>query len=401
MSLAATASCRIRQALIRSERRRADIHIGREEGAGAVFSVAQLLRSNRLRKPMVVFRPEESAWGERVVHALDESDLSYALWNELPASPTAEDGDRLCLQWITEQCDCFVAVGDAAVIDLTKAAAACAHGRGRSIRTVAGRNRVKTRVPVVIAVPTVAGSGAESLTRAELSDARDGSLRIVSDAILPRFAVLDPELLSDAPRESITEAVVRGLCLATEAYLSGFADDAARALAASAVRGLLEAGEPCWNNGGSPMARATLLSASCDAGEAASGAGFGYADALSRSVADTLNMRYGDTCAAILPVVLEKYGNSATGKLAELAERCGAAEPERTKTEKAAALLDRIRQLFFCIGLPETLPAMGRDTVEAIASRASRDANPWCACPEVWQAEEWMSVLRNAGAFDQ
>lgn len=401
MSLAATASCRIRQALIRSERRRVDIHIGREEGAGAVFSVAQLLRSNRLRKPMVVVRPAESAWGERIVHALEESDLSYVIWDELPASPTAEDGDRLCLQWITEQCDCFVAVGDACVIDLTKAAAACAHGRGRSVRTIAGRNRVKTRVPPIIAVPTVAGSGAEALTRAELSDARGGSLRIVSDTLLPRFAVLDPELLSDASRASVSESVVRGLCLAVEAYLSGFADDAARALAASAVRGLLEAGEPCWNNGGSLVARGTLLSASCDAGEAASGAGFGYADALSRSTADVLKMSYGDACAAILPTVLEKYGNSAMGKLAELSERCGAAEPEMTKTEKTGALLERIRQLFFCIGLPETLPAMGRDSVEEIASRAAAEANPWCACPEVWQAEELMSVLRNAGARDQ
>lgn len=399
MSITTTAVCRIRQMVIRAGRRsmRA-VRPTKEEGAGSVFSVAQLLRSNRLQKPLIVAGRGGETGRERVIHALDESDLTYALWEELPAVPTAEDGENIRMQWIIDQCDCFIAIGDTAVIDIVKAAAARASGRSRPIRDMAGRGRIKHRVPPVVAIPTVAGSGAEALSRAEISDVRGGRFLMEDAALQPPFAILDPELLTDMSREAVTEAAVRGLCYAMEACLSGFADDSTRAMAADAVRGFLDAAEPCWNNGGTADHRCKLLSASRDAGEAASRAGFGYAEALSRNTANATRGSFSGACAAILPAVLEKYGNQVTSQLAELSGRCGAAEDGMTKTEKAAALMDRIRQLFFCIGLSETLPIMGRDTVNEIADRTAAEANPWCACPEVWTASDLAAVLRRAGA---
>lgn len=399
MSMTTAAVCRIRQAVIRAQRRSLrSIHPVKEEGAGSVFSVAQLLRSNRLRKPMIVAGRGDDTARERVVHALEESDLTYVLWEGLPDCPTAEDGEKIRLQWITEQCDCFIAVGDAAVIDITKAAAARTAVRSRPILNMVGRDKVRRKLPPVIAVPTVAGSGAEALSRAEILDDR-GSRFLMEDAVLqPPFAVLDPELLTDMSREAVTEAAIRGLCLAVEAYLSGFADDTARALAADAVRGFLDAAEPCWNNGGTADHRCRLLSASHDAGEAASRAGFGYAEALSRNTVKVTQMPFQEACAVLLPAVLEKYGNQAVGRLAELSERCGAAADGMTKAEKATALAERIRQLIFCIGLPESLSIMGRDTVNEIAELSAAEANPWCACPEVWDATDFAEVLRRAGA---
>ncbi|MGM9614157.1 MAG: iron-containing alcohol dehydrogenase [Oscillospiraceae bacterium] len=399
MSMTTTAICRLRQMVLRARRRRLkSIHPSKEEGAGSVFSVAQLLRSNRLQKPMIVAGRGGQTGRERVLHALDESDMTYALWEELPAFPTAEDGEKIRMQWIIDRCDCFIAIGDAAVIDVVKAAAARASGRSKPILNMAGRDKIKHRVAPVVAIPTVAGSGAEALSRAELSDAGGRRFLMEDAAILPPFAILDPELLADMSREAVTEAAIRGLCYAMEAYLSGFADEPTRAMAADAVRGFLEATEPCWNNGGTADHRCKLLSASRDAGEAASRAGFGYAEALSRNTAKATKGSFSEACAAILPVVMEKYGNQATSPLAALSERCGAAEDGMTKAEKAAALTDRIRQLFFCIGLSETLPIMGRDTVNEIAERSAAEANPWCACPEVWDASELAAVLRKAGA---
>lgn len=399
MSMTTTAICRLRQMVIRARRRSMKaVHPTKEEGAGSVFSVAQLLRSNRLRKPLIVSGRGGETGRERVIHALDESDLTYALWEELPDFPTAEDGENIRMRWIMEQCDCFIAIGDAAVIDIVKAAAARASGRSKPILNMVGRDKIKHRVPAVVAIPTVAGSGAEALSRAEISDVRGGRFLMEDAALQPPFAILDPELLTDMSREAVTEAAIRGLCYAMEACLSGFADDATRAMAADAVRGFLDATEPCWNNGGTSDHRCKLLSASRDAGEAASRAGFGYAEELSRNTAKVTKGSFSGACAAILPAVLEKYGNKVTSQLAELSERCGAAEDGMSRTEKAAALMDRIRQLFFCIGLSETLPIMGRDTVNEIADLTAAEANPWCACPEVWSASELTAVLRRAGA---
>lgn len=399
MSLITTASCRVRQALLRAKRRGAkSVRPSVEEGAGSVFSVAQVLRSSRLHKPMVVVGSGADSGSERVIHALEESAFDFALWPQLPEEPTAEEGENLRLQWIREQCDCFIVVGDGAAIDITKAAAARAACRGKTIMNLVGRDKVRRKLPPVVAIPTVAGSGAETLARAEFSDGRGNRFAIQDPNIAPAFAILDPELIADAPRPALAEAAVSGLCLAVEAYLSGFGDDMARAAAADAVRGYLEAVEPCWNSGGTAVQRSILLTASRDAGEAASRAGFGYAAALSRSAAKVGGVSFGAACAAILPAVLEKYGNHAVGRLAALAELSGAAERDTSHPEKAAALIRRIRQLAFRIGLPDALEGLSRDGVNEVADLAAVEANPWYACPAVWPAADLAAVLRKAGA---
>lgn len=400
MSLTTTVVCRLRQSLLRARRVGArPVRPTVEEGAGSVFALGQLLRSNRLRKPMIVVGRGADAWGERAVNILEESDLACSLFDMLPADPTTDDGERLRLQWITDQCDCFVVIGDAAAIDLTKAAAARAACRNRTILELVGREKIRRKLPPVIAIPTASGGGRETLARAEIADIQ-GNIYVLEDAALaPAFAILDPELLADMPRGTLARYAAQGICLAVEAYLSGYADDYARAAAADAVRGLLSAVEPCWNSGGTTLQRSELLAASRDAGIAASQAGFGYAEALSRSVAKVRGGSRSEALAAILPAVLENYGNHAQGQLAELAELCGVAEADAPRAEKAAAVIDRIRQLFFRVGLPETLELMPREAGREIAEMAAADANPAYACPAVWTSADFTAALRRTGAL--
>lgn len=400
MSLTTTAVCRVRQAILRARRRSArPVRPTVEEGAGSVFALGQMLRSNRLHKPMVVVGHGADAWGERITALLEENDLSYSLWDMLPSVPTADDGEKIRLQWIMDQCDCFVVLGGRAAIDVTKAAAARAACRNRAIPELSGRDKIRRKLPTVIAIPTTAGGGTETLARAEVKDAQGTCLVLEDASLAPAFAILDPELLADMTRQELAEAAADGLCLAVEAYLSGYADDFARAAAADAVRGLLSAVEPCWNSGGTADQRSMLLSASRDVGVAASQAGFGYAAALSRSVERVRGESRHTVCAAILPTVLENYGNHAQARLACLAELCGTAPENGTRADKAGALIDRLRQLFFRIGLPEWLELMPREAVREIADMTAADANPWYACPAVWTAAEFTAVLRRAGAL--
>lgn len=400
MSLTTTVICRVRQAVLRARRRSArPARPTVEEGAGSVFALGQILRTNRLHKPMVVVGHGADAWGERITAILEENDLSYSLWDMLPAVPTVDDGEKIRLQWIMDQCDCFVVLGDSAAIDMTKAAAARAACRNRAIPELVGRDKIRRKLPPVVAIPTTAGGGTETLARAEVMDAQGTRLVLEDASLAPDYAILDPELLADMTRQELAETAVDGICLAVEAYLSGYADDFARAAAADAVRGLLSAVEPCWNSGGTTDQRSALLSASRDVGVAASQAGFGYAAALSRSVERVRGEKRYTVCASILPTVLENYGNRAQVRLAELAELCGIAAENGTHADKAGALIDRLRQLFFRIGLPERLELMPREAVREIADMAAADANPWYACPAVWTTSEFAAVLRRAGAL--
>lgn len=395
MSLIYTVGCRFRQAIIRASRSRRLDRQYVEEGTGAVFSVAQLLRNHRLQKPVVVTARGAEPVRERVLHALAENDFAWCVWDMPDRAVTAEDADDLRMTWVREACDSFIILGGGETIDFGKIAAALAAVRGRSFTSLVGYNKIRRRLPPVVAVPVAAGSGTESLSWASAADGQGNRLVVNDPALIPPFLILDPELMDDVPRPALAAACIDGLCLALEAYLSGYGDDGSRAVAADAVRGYLTALEPCWNSGGTTAQRSALLQASRMAGEAASQAGAGYARALTRGVVRVTGRPFGDVCGVLLPTVLEKYGNHAAERLAKLAEVSGVAS-EGSKAERAAALIARLRQLAFRIGLPEALEPLSAEAVAEIADLAAAEANPRYACPVVWTAADGAGVLRAA-----
>lgn len=396
MSFFYTAVCRIRQAAMRAGQPRRIERQSVEEGTGAVFSVAQLLRGSRLRRPIVVTSRGAENVRERVLHSLSENDLESVVWELPDHALTANDAEDLRMAWVREACDSFIVLGDGETIDFCKIAAALAAVRGRPFMSLVGTDRIRRRLPPVIAVPVAAGSGTESLAWAVLDDGQ-GSRFVIDDRnLVPAFLVQDPELLADVPRPALAAAGIDGLCLAVEAYLSGSADASSRAVAADAVRGFLSALEPCWNNGGTIAQRSALLDASRMAGEAASAAGAGYVRALCRAVCRVTGRSFGEVCSALLPAVMVKYGKNAAERLSSLAVICGAANTG-SQADKAAAFIERVRQLSFRIGLPDTLEPIGRDVAE-IADLAAAEANPRYVCPVVWTAADCADVLRAAGA---
>ena len=93
MSFIYTAYCRLRQAALRAGQPRRIERQAVEEGTGAVFSVAQLLRANHLHKPIVVAAHGAEKVRERVLHALEENDLTWTEWELPERTLTAADAD--------------------------------------------------------------------------------------------------------------------------------------------------------------------------------------------------------------------------------------------------------------------------------------------------------------------
>lgn len=392
MSIILTARCRISQAFSRVGRR---MHPPRKQtahtGAGAMFSMGQILRDMKLKKPMVVFAPGTEA-AERLFQILRESDTIYAKWSELSDPPTADDGENIRLSWLGEGCDCFIALGDGLVLDVTKAAAARCARRGRPIMAMVGAGKVGRRIPPVIAVPTTAGSASESLSALMVSDDRGNRFLIESPALVPPVAVLDPALLDDVPRDIVADRGMNGLCLAVESFLSANGDERAKKLAAQAVGLFFSNLEECWNTGGSAQAKEDLLMASRLAGLAASLTGYGYTRAICRAAQTVSGIHFGPACGAVLPAVLEKYGISAHEGLSALADQCGLMA-EGSRAVRAGAVIDRIRGMVFRMGLPDKLSGVTGGDAEEIGDLAAADANPRCACPVVWTAKQCADLV--------
>ncbi len=395
MHLMTTVRCRAAQLLVRAGRR---MHPVRkqvmETGAGAVFAVGQLLRDRQLRKPLVILGAGELQPGYKLTRTLEENGIEFVQADELSPVPTVEEVERLAESYQTGGCDSIVVVGDGLTLDAGKAAAARAVSRGRSVMELVGFRRLPRRkLPTVFAVPTVGGSGREAMAAALVTDERGNRFFIEDEALMPAVAVLDPELMVDAPREKVADAGLDGLCWAIEAFLAAtHGDSRAKNQTAEAVERMLASLENCWNSGGALRDRSDMLSASRMAGRAASATGGGYARAVIRATQTVTGLPFREVCGVMLPAVLEKYGNYAEDKLALLAVLSDVAA-EGSRSERAQALVERLRSTVFRMGLPDVLEGVTAGQAADIADIAAASANPRSISPVVWTAEDLRELV--------
>ena len=138
--------------------------------------------------------------------------------------------------------------------------------------------------------------------------------------------------------------------------------------------------------------RTDMLSASRIVGRAASVTGGGYARALIRAAQVVCDLPFREACGAILPAVLEKYGNYAVDKLALLAVLSDVTE-DGSRSERAQALIGRLRSTVFRLGLPDMLEGVTAAQAADIADLAAATANPRSVSPVVWTAEDCHDLI--------
>ncbi len=90
--------------------------------------------------------------------------------------------------------DGIVAFGGGSPMDVAKAVALVAK-YGGSITEYEGGDKVPGPVDTIIAIPTTAGTGSEVTTFSVITDhTRNYKLSVFSFDLLPKYAILDPEL---------------------------------------------------------------------------------------------------------------------------------------------------------------------------------------------------------------
>ena len=172
-------------------------------------------------------------------------DIESTLVETILHEPEVHDVDRVAreLRGNALNRGCFLlAIGGGAAIDLAKAAAVVA--TNRQSHTVAdylenvGRGLKIIDPPLpVLAMPTTAGTGAEATRNAVISSYDPPfkkSLR--DDRILPRIALVDPELTVSVPPEVTAASGMDAITQLIESYISRKAQPIPQALAVQGLR---------------------------------------------------------------------------------------------------------------------------------------------------------------------
>jgi alcohol dehydrogenase class IV len=202
-------------------------------------------------------------------------------------------------------CDVIVAIGGGSAIDAGKAIAALATNGGEPLDflEVVGKGRPIVVAPLpMIAVPTTAGTGSEVTRNAVLGSTEHGikaSLR--SPLMLPREAVVDPELTYGLPPAVTASTGLDALTQLIEPYVSVRANPLTDAFCVEGIKLVAGALRRSYRDGADRDARRDMAMASLFGGVALANAGLGVVHGFASPIGGRWNAPHGAICAALLP----------------------------------------------------------------------------------------------------
>jgi alcohol dehydrogenase class IV len=271
-------------------------------GEGTAATLPELARSFGVRPLIVTGASTERAAG--LVSPLGAETFT------VPGEPTVELVRTGARRVQEAACDVVIAMGGGSAIDAGKAIAAVATNGGEPLEflEVVGNGRAITVPPLpFIAVPTTAGTGSEVTRNAVLGSTEHGvkaSLR--SPMMLPRVALVDPELTYALPPAVTADTGLDALTQLIEPYVSVRANPLVDAICVEGVGRVAKALRRAYHDGGDREARRDMSLASLFGGLALANAGLGVVHGLAAPLGGQWKAPHGALCAALLP-----YGMAA------------------------------------------------------------------------------------------
>jgi alcohol dehydrogenase class IV len=209
----------------------------------------------------------------------------------------------------TAGCDLVIAIGGGSAIDAGKALAAMLANSGDPLDylEVIGRGQPMARAAApFIAIPTTAGTGSEVTRNAVLGSPEHGVKASLRGAgMLPRLAVVDPELTFHLPRALTASTGLDALTQLIEPYVSVRANRMTDQFCVEGMRRAAAALPRVCADGGDREARADMAWASLLGGLALANAGLGAVHGFAAPIGGRWAARHGAVCAALLPHAME------------------------------------------------------------------------------------------------
>ena len=322
--------------------------IVRETGADAVMVVTDAALA---RTPVV----------GTVTYELAEAEIAVHVFPGVHPNPTTDDlaagadavreagGKRVTL----------VAVGGGSPIDAAKgiAVAAVNPQRGRDLDY---RSHFAVPALPIVAVPTTAGTGAETNAFGVVTDPEVRRKFYVGHATsMPAAAILDPELTVGLPPSVTAATGMDALTHALESYLSVNHNPWSDGIALQVIKMVASNLPRAVEDGGDLDARSQLLLAAHMAGIAMANTGLGVAHAIGHSLGGRWNIAHGVTLTLVLPDVLRFTLPVRTERTADIAFALGVGDTRADTETNAAAAIDAVAELRERVGLTKKLGDFG------------------------------------------
>jgi alcohol dehydrogenase class IV len=203
-----------------------------------------------------------------------------------------------------------------------------------------------------IAIPTTAGTGSEVTRNAVLaSPERRVKASLRSPSMLPRLAVVDPELTYHLPRTVTAHTGLDAFTQLIEPYVSLRANPMTDQFCVEGIRRTANALPLAWADGGDRAARRDMAWASLLGGMALANAALGAVHGFAAPIGGMFPAPHGAVCAALLPHAMYVNIRALRARDPEKLTRYGeiarliSGRPHASATDGVAWIADLCRKL--------------------------------------------------------
>ena len=358
---------------------------------GSVKALPEILKKRRCENVLIITVAGISKLGLtlRLEKVLAKNEIPYTIYDRTVANPTTENVAEAVELYRANDCRAIIGFGGGSSMDCAKATGARIAKPHQSLAKMKGILKVHKRLPLLIAIPTTAGTGSETTLAAVITDAETRYKYAINDfPLIPRYAVLDPKVTLSLPPAITASTGMDALTHAVEAFIGNSTTYGTRKDALLAVKLIFENLDTVYNDGSNLDARRNMLHASFYAGCAFTKSYVGYVHAVAHSLGGQYNVPHGYANAVILPMVLEAYGSAVYKKLDKLAVEAGIADPEDSYEEGAKKFIQAIKDMKLRFHIGNTIPEILEEDIPKLAHYADKEANPLYPVPVLMNARE-------------
>ncbi|MGI9622104.1 MAG: iron-containing alcohol dehydrogenase family protein [Acidimicrobiales bacterium] len=296
-------------------------------GAGRSGETAERLAARGLGRALVVTDPGivDAGIADQIEEGLRAGGIATERFTDVKSNPTVENVDSGASVLREFGADSVVGLGGGSPIDTAKIIAAAAANDCSAHDFMSGERSIEVAGVPQVAIPTTAGSGAESAKVSVLVDHATGEKKgVFGPGTAPWITILDPALQVGMPPWLTAATGMDALSHALEAYLGLAASPFSDAIAEQGMRLVAEHIETAVHDGGDLEARGALTIASALGGLAKEQSGLGILHAVAMPVGYVYDLHHGYLCAALMPATLDFNRSAVLEKTAWVARLFGA-----------------------------------------------------------------------------
>ena len=304
-------------------------------GVGSLKRLPELLEKSGSKKMMVVSDRGLEKLGvvQKVLDIVETEGIETVSFLDILPNPTVDMVNAATKVYKESGATSIVALGGGSPMDVAKAVGVLAR-YGGSITEYEGAHLVPGPIEPIIAIPTTAGTGSEVTAFSVITDtSRNYKLTVFSYELLPKYALLDPEMIMSVPPMVAASCGIDALIHAWEAYTSL-------------------------------------------AGIAFAWARLGDVHAMSHPVSAFFGVQHGVANSILLPVIVEYNALADHGRYEKIYNYISE-DKEPVKDFKPEMLVAEIKKLNASLGIPKTLSEVGvtEDKIPQMAVDAMKSGN--------------------------